>query len=208
LQRTIISWPCRCGTAVFLGFLGVAGDQQADLTVHGGHDKAVYGYGLGAYETWRQSFPERAERLVPGSLGENLTIAGMNEQNVAIGDIVRNGGVVLQVTQPRQPCFKLALRFEDPRIPGAVVRNGLCGWYCRVLEEGTLAVGDAVTLQAQPNPDWTIARFYAMISRRTATIEDLTALTQLAGLARYWRATAESQLRQITAAEGQAAHRS
>lgn len=193
---------------VAVGLLGVAGDQQADLTVHGGHDKAVYGYGLGAYETWRQSFPERAERLVPGGLGENLTIAGMHEQDVAIGDIVRVGSVLLQVTQPRQPCFKFALRFEDPRMPGAMVRNGLCGWYYRVLEEGTLAVGNAVTLQARPNPDWTIARFYAMISRRTATIDDLKALRQLSGLARHWRATAEMQLRQETAGEGQAAHKS
>lgn len=177
--------------------LGVTGDQQADLTVHGGEDKAVYGYGLSAYETWRQSFPQHAERLVPGGLGENLTIAGMQEQDVAIGDVVRIGGVVLQVTQPRQPCFKFALRFEDPRMPSAMVRNGLCGWYYRVLETGTLDAEDTVTLEARPNPEWSIARFYAMITRRTATVEDIEALAHLEGLARHWRVSAQAQLRQI-----------
>ena len=122
--------------------LGLAGDQQADLRVHGGPEKAVYGYALSSYAPWRHAFPEHDALLVPGAFGENLTIGGMDEETVHIGDVVRVGSATLQVTQPRQPCFKFALRFAEKRMPKAMIRNGRSGWYYRVVEAGVLAAGD------------------------------------------------------------------
>lgn len=140
--------------------LGLAGDEQADLRVHGGFDKAVYGYALANYAAWLREVPQHAALLVPGGLGENLTIDGLDEAAVCIGDIVRVGTATLQVTQPRQPCFKFGLRFNDPLMPRAMVKNGLCGWYYRVIEAGAVSAGDTLELQERPNPDWSIAQVH------------------------------------------------
>ena len=114
---------------VEVGLLGLAGDEQADLEVHGGPDKAVYACSLGNYARWKAAFPQYAALLVPGGLGENLTIDGIAEGEVCMGDHVGIGTTVLQVSQPRQPCFKFALRFDDLTMPRAMVRNGMSGWY-------------------------------------------------------------------------------
>lgn len=170
--------------------LGLAGDEQADLTVHGGLEKAVYGYALSSYDVWRKDFAEHAGLLLPGGLGENLTIDGQDETSVCIGDIVRVGGALLQVAQPRQPCFKFALRFADNRMPRAMIRNGLCGWYYRVREPGVLTSGDAVVLEARPNPDWPVARFFRSITTHQASAAELAELTTMEGLASQWRVSA------------------
>ncbi|SFK50997.1 MOSC domain-containing protein YiiM [Methylocapsa palsarum] len=172
------------------GLLGLSGDEQADLTVHGGPEKAVYGYGLASYAAWRRAFPDHAGLLKPGGLGENLTIDGQEETSVCIGDIVRVGGAVLQVTQPRQPCFKLALRFADNGMPRAMIRNGLCGWYYRVLEPGVLTSGTAIVLEERPNPEWSVARFFRLITTHRVSEGELAELVAMNGLASQWRASA------------------
>ena len=179
---------------ITVGPVGLEGDEQADLAAHGGSDKAVYGYGLSAYRRWLLEFPEHEQLLRPGGLGENLTISGLDETRVCIGDIVRIGAATLQVTQPRQPCFKFALRFDDPRLPQAMVANGLCGWYYRVLDGGAIAAGDVVTLDARPNPLWPIARFYRLIATRSATHADMAEFAVLEGLAEQWRKTARAAI--------------
>ena len=135
---------------VAVGPLGLAGDEQAELSVHGGPDKAVYGYPAAHYAAWRDDYPEHAGLFVAGGVGENLTIAGWTEADLCVGDVHRMGSATLQVCQPRQPCFKFALRFGDNRLPKAMVRNGRAGWYYRVLEPGMLDGGDAVTLHRPP----------------------------------------------------------
>jgi MOSC domain-containing protein YiiM len=106
---------------------------------------------------------------VPGGLGENLTIEGCDEQSVYLGDIVRIGSAVLQVTEPRQPCFKFALRFNDVGMVHAMVENGMCGWYYRVLEPGTLARGDQVLVLERLHPSWPISRVNRQIVQRRAS---------------------------------------
>jgi MOSC domain-containing protein YiiM len=140
--------------AVRVGALGIEGDQQADLRVHGGPEKAVYGYAAAHYAAWTADFPELAERFVPGAFGENLTIAGLEEADLCVGDVHAIGSVRLQVCQPRQPCFKLALNFADSRLPRAMVRNDRSGWYYRVLTPGTLQPGDTVVLLERPFPEF------------------------------------------------------
>jgi MOSC domain-containing protein YiiM len=149
---------------VHVGALGLDGDEQADLQVHGGIDKAVYAYGAQNYPAWRADFPEHTALFVPGGVGENLPMQGLDERQVCIGDQHRVGTALLTVCQPRQPCHKFALRFNDPRVVHAMTSNGRCGWYYRVSREGDLTAGDAVELVARPNPQWTVARFAALQS--------------------------------------------
>lgn len=167
------------------GPLGLDGDAQADLRVHGGLDKAVYGYPASRYPEWRSEFPKLA--FAPGAMGENLTLSGGDERDAHIGDRVRIGGAVLQVTQPRQPCFKLGLALGDAGLIRAMTRSGRCGWYYRVIEPGSLAAGDAVHLIERPNPDWTVARFAALVAARAMTREVLSDLAAMEGLAEQWQ---------------------
>ena len=185
---------------VAIAALGLAGDEQADLRVHGGPEKAVYGYALSSYEEWRDEFPEHGALWVPGGLGENLTIDGIDEQTVHIGDVVRIGAATLQVTQPRQPCFKFALRFGDKRLPKAMIRNGRSGWYYRVIETGVLAAGDRLDLLERPNPTWPMVRFNRVLSSKSSTMEDMVELAILPGLATPWRETARDAIARATRA--------
>ena len=152
--------------------IGISGDEQADLRVHGGPEKAVYGYAESRYDAWRASHPQYTALLVAGGFGENLTIAGCDEASVCLRDIVRIGTCVLQVSQPRQPCFKFALRFADSTMPQTMVRNGYCGWYYRVLEPGQLAAGDVLSLQERPLPLWSIDRVNRQIVQRRGTPDE------------------------------------
>ncbi len=103
--------------AVHVGPEGLEHDSQADRRVHGGADKAVYAYAAKHYPAWTTEFPELAAQFIAGGFGENLTIEGLDESDLCVGDVHGVGGVRLQVCQPRQPCFKLALRFHDKRLP-------------------------------------------------------------------------------------------
>ncbi len=166
---------------------GCAGDAQADLRVHGGRDKAVYAYPVAAYPLWRAAVPRHAARLLPGAMGENLTIAGWSDPDVAIGDRVRIGSALLQVTEPRQPCFKLGLAFADPSMPRRFAEVGVSGWYYRVLEPGSVVAGDAATCLDRPNPAWTVARFFALILSGRVDDEALSEIVALEGVADGWR---------------------
>ena len=123
--------------------LNIEGDAQADLRVHGGPDKAVYAYDRSGYDHWRARLPEE---LPYGQFGENLTVEGMPESQVRIGDVYRVGGALLQVSQPRSPCYKLSLKMGRPDFGKAFVASGHPGFYFRVLEEGEIGAGDAIEL--------------------------------------------------------------
>lgn len=120
------------------------GDGQADATVHGGEFKAVYLYPSEHYAFWRPLLGD----LAWGAFGENLTTAGLTEESVRIGDRLRIGTTELVVTQPRLPCFKLALRFGRPDIEKRFLQSGLTGFYLSVAAEGEIGAGDAVSLSA------------------------------------------------------------
>ena len=118
------------------------GDRQSDLTVHGGPYKAVYCYLGEHYGFWREQLPETD--FTPGMFGENLTTEGLTEEEVCIGDQFRVGSAILQVTQPRMPCFKLALRFDRPDMVKRFWHSGSSGIYFSVVEEGDVAAGDPI----------------------------------------------------------------
>ncbi len=174
--------------------LGLAGDEQADPRVHGGSEKAVYAYAASHYAAWVADFPEHAGILSPGAFGENLTVAGLCEADLCAGDVHVVGTARLQVCQPRQPCFKFALRFADKRMPKAMVRSRRAGWYYRVLEEGVLQPGDAVTLVDRPHPQLTFPRLVAIVYGEAATAEELEQLASATGVAESLRLQARAAL--------------
>ena len=127
---------------VMLRSLNLEGDGQADLQNHGGVYQAVYFYGLEHYDFWARELGR--DDLTFGQFGENFTVDGMLEEEVAIGDVYRVGGAVVQVTQPRVPCFKLAHKMASSRFPKAFLASGRVGFYARVLEEGDVGAGDPI----------------------------------------------------------------
>ena len=127
--------------------LNLEGDVQADLSVHGGPDKAVYAYPVEHYDYWREQLPGR--ELPCGIFGENLTLAGLTEDDAHIGDELRIGAARLVITQPRLPCFKLGIRFGDPTIVARFLASNRPGFYLAVLEEGEIGAGDIVRASAK-----------------------------------------------------------
>jgi MOSC domain-containing protein YiiM len=182
--------------AVAVTRLGLEGDEQADLSVHGGPEKAVYAYAAAHYPQWASEFPQLEAHFTAGAMGENLTVSGLAEDSLCVGDVHQAGSALLQVCQPRQPCFKFALRHGNKRLPKAMVRNGFSGWYYRVLRVGQLAAGDALTLYHRPNPDFAFARLVEIIYRGKATAEEIRRMAELEGLAGQWRDHARSMLQQ------------
>jgi MOSC domain-containing protein YiiM len=179
---------------VSAGQFGLTGDQQADRRVHGGPDKALYCYPTEHYIRWGKLAPRHKALLVPGGFGENLTTEGLGEDRVAIGDIFRIGFATVQVTQPRQTCFKLAIHFDDPRMVRAMIRLGFSGWYLRVLDPGLIKAGTPITLVDRRNLASSIARFNRLINNGAATVEELAELADLPGLAQSWQETARASL--------------
>ncbi|WP_326544314.1 MOSC domain-containing protein [Pseudorhodoferax sp.] len=154
---------------VAAGALGLAGDEQGDLRVHGGPDKAVHCYAWAHYAHWRTVLPGAAAPLLaqPGAFGENLSLDLLDEHGACIGDRWQIGSALLELSQGRQPCWKLNDRFQVPDMARRVQDSSRAGWYLRVLQPGQLQAGDAVLLRARPHPDWSVARLLQLIAERS-----------------------------------------
>jgi len=174
--------------------LGLVGDEQADLSVHGGPEKAVYAYPASYYPVWAREYPQHAASFVAGGVGENLTVGGWTEADVCVGDVHAVGTARLQVCQPRQPCFKFALRFGDRLLPKAMVRNGRAGWYYRVLQPGTIRAGDAIELADRPHPDFRFDRLVEIVNFGNAADDEVRAMATMPGLASRLREAARAKL--------------
>ncbi len=140
---------------VMMRSLNLDGDRQADLTVHGGVEKAIYAYPMEHYAYWRQELPN--ETLPWGAFGENLTIEGLSETTVNIGDRFRIGTAEVMVTQPRFPCFKLNLKFERDDMVKRFLDSRLSGIYFSVVQEGEVGTGDAIELVRRDENNITVA---------------------------------------------------
>jgi MOSC domain-containing protein YiiM len=140
---------------VDVGLMGLAGDEQADLSVHGGLSKAVYAYGAGHYAFWQTVRAQARvslwdEPLPPGLLGENLTVEGLDEALLWIGDRLVLPGCALAVSEPRMPCFKFGAAMGFAQAVKLMSQSGYCGAYLAVIEPGTVQAGDSVRLQPGP----------------------------------------------------------
>jgi len=174
-----VSGPVQCRE------MGLDGDGVADRKNHGGIDKAVLGYSIDHYAFWCDLFgiPE----MPYGAFGENLSVTGQSEGNVCIGDTWRIGEIDLQVSQPRQPCFKLGRRWNRPQLPKEVVREGKSGWYFRVLRTGAVEAGGVLELIDRPHPEWTVLRASQTLYARPFQREARTELASLPELSLSWR---------------------
>ena len=154
----------------------IEGDQQSDLSVHGGPEKAVYAYPKEHYEFWRRELPDA--ELPWGAFGENLTTEGLLEDDVWIGDRYRVGTTELVVTQPRMPCYKLAIRFGHADVVKRFLKSARSGFYFAIDREGDLGAGDAIERVARGDKRLTIAdvvSLYATDSDNQALLENASA---------------------------------
>ena len=144
--------------------LGLVGNEVADLTVHGGVDKAIMHYAFDHYADWTKEQPQHTEALsAPGAFGENLSSLSMTEDQVCIGDKYRLGSATVEVSQGRQPCWKLGYRFRDINMVREVIKTARSGWYYRVLEEGDVTPGDSIELLERNYPEWTVKRTLTLL---------------------------------------------
>jgi MOSC domain-containing protein YiiM len=170
--------------AVHVHRLGVEGDRIADLTVHGGEDKAVYAYSQEHYAWWRG---ELGRDLAPGAFGENLTIAGLDEWDTSPGDVFRIGTAVLVAVQPREPCYKLGLKFGDMKMVTRFFHSGRLGVYFRVMQEGDIRVGDAVECVTRVSPRFPLPDLLRLRYAPDVGDEELQRALSLPGLSAKWR---------------------
>jgi MOSC domain-containing protein YiiM len=159
--RTVVTSIFKSAVAgsVHVSPTNVDGDQQSDLTVHGGHAKAVYGYPSEHYAFWKRELG--VEELPWGAFGENLTTEGLLERTLRIGDRLRVGTVELEVTQPRYPCFKLGVRFGRDDMVKLFSKSGRSGFYFSVVREGIIQAGDRVEMISRLSRSETIAERFA-----------------------------------------------
>ena len=177
--------------AVHVGETGLAGDDQADLLHHGGTDKAVLAYAAKHYENWNAEFPDL--NFPAGGFGENLTVAWIDESGSCIGDTFRIGDCVLQISQPRQPCWKLSRRWNLPQLAVLVQQNGRTGWYHRVLQEGLIEAGMPIELLDRPFPDLSVSWASSVMFARPRRSDDDLRLAACPALSDSWRATLENR---------------
>ena len=183
-QTGILKMPAAGPVAVRT--LNLEGDGQADLSVHGGPDKAVYLYPWENILYWRSALPR--PELGVGSFGENLTTEGLSETQVAIGDEFAIGTARFLVTQPRLPCFKLALVLENPSLAKPFLESGRTGFYLRVLEEGTIQAEDPIhPLPSRESVRVTVAEIVECYRRKSATPAQAAQILRLAALPENWK---------------------
>lgn len=186
------------GEPVWAGRYNLSGDAQADLEAHGGPEKAILAYSAEHYPAWREElgrpdFPH-------GAFGENLTISELTEEDVCIGDVFEIGEAHVQVSQPRVPCFKLAYRWRIKDLTARVERSRRPGWYLRVLGEGWIAPGDAVTRVENPYPQWTVRETIDVEARRREDPGRAAELAECHLLNPAWRVWLAAEAEQAEAA--------
>jgi MOSC domain-containing protein YiiM len=176
--------------------LGLTGDGHADLANHGGLDKAVCVYPAEHYAGWRDALSgqlggsQASREFADGAFGENVTISALTERDVCIGDTYNLGSLIVQVSQPRQPCWKLARKWRIKDLTAQAIANGHTGWYFRVLREGSLNVGDTLGLRERRHPEWTVAAANLVMHHR---VGDTRALIAVAALSESWKRTLRSR---------------
>jgi MOSC domain-containing protein YiiM len=176
--------------------LNLEGDRQADLTVHGGPEKAIYAYPAEYYAFWREQFPEM--ELPWGMFGENLTIEGLLDESVHIGDRFQVGSAHLAVTQPRLPCYKLGLKFGRDDILKRFLQSGLTGFYFAVLQEGEVAAGDPIRLLHRDEHQVKVADITRLYGQDKHNLDLLRRVLTVEALPASWREYFQQRLTRLT----------
>lgn len=180
---------------VVLRTLNLEGDRQSDLSVHGGPNKAVYGYPSEHYEYWKQELPDM--ELPWGMFGENFTTSGLHEAELGIGDRFRVGSAVVMVTQPRLPCYKLGIRFGRSDILRRFLSSGRTGFYFAVVQEGEVAVGDEIELLERKTDALKITDITRLYVHDKHNIDLLRRAVSLEALPESWRDYFQRELEKL-----------
>lgn len=173
--------------AIWLGSTKLEGDGQADLKNHGGPEKAVFAYPASHYSYWQEE--HRFLDMKPGGMGENFSITNGFEEDVCIGDTYKIGDAIVQVSQPRQPCWKPARRFKQKNLALLIQDTGRTGWYFRVLQEGMVESRQVLQLLDRPYPKWTIEFCNHIMHVDKENIEKSRELMNVELLANNWKRT-------------------
>jgi MOSC domain-containing protein YiiM len=171
---------------VWLGYQGIEGDGCADTRVHGGIDKAVCAYPVEHYGFWRESLglPD----LPHGAFGENFTTGGLLEGEVCVGDTFEMGETILQVSQPREPCWKPGRRWKIKDLAARILQKGYTGFYFRVLRPGSVQQGQPFKLVERPHPDWNLTLCNQIMHHRKDDLASALALSACPALSGSWKA--------------------
>jgi MOSC domain-containing protein YiiM len=181
--------------------LNIAGDRQADLTVHGGPSKAIYFYPSEHYHFWRRELGEI--ELAPAAFGENLTSEGLLEKELNIGDRLCVGSVELAVTEPRLPCYKLAAKFNRDDMIKRFLRSRRTGFYCAVLREGELGAGDSISVLSRDPEGVTVADITRLYAFDKQDLNGMRRVANLKTLPESWRDYFRERVEQLTASKAQ-----
>ncbi|KQT51327.1 hypothetical protein ASG43_21190 [Aureimonas sp. Leaf454] len=183
---------------ILLRKTGFEGDAQGDTLRHGGPEKAVHHYPMDHYAAWQSDVGPQPLLDYPGAFGENISTLGITEEDVAIGDVFEIGTAQIEISQGRQPCWKLNERFGLADTAKRVQWTGRTGWYYRVLEEGIVGPGDRLTLVHRHSPEWTVERVWHLFYVDTLNRDELARLADVERLAEGWREHALRRLRSNT----------
>ena len=182
---TTAIWKHPVAGRVAIRGVNLDGDDQADRVVHGGKDKAVYAYAREDYDAWREA---HGVQVVPGLFGENLTVEGLDLVHALVGERWEIGTTLLEVAQPRLPCFKLGIRMGDARFPKRFQAEGRMGAYLRIIREGDVGAGDTIAIISRPEHGVTLADMVAALHDRSKA----DALARVPELPAFWRRVASS----------------
>lgn len=184
---------------IHLSCAGFESDQQGDPVHHGGVEKAVHHYASEHYAAWQNEIGDRpnVQNLKIGGFGENLSTVGLTETNVAIGDVFKLGTATIQVSQPRQPCWKLNVRFQVKNMALLVQTCGRTGWYYRVLEPGLVSPSDSLSRVDRPHPQWSLTRVQDVLYRDCLNSGELTELATLPALTIRMKQLASRRLAEL-----------
>ena len=179
---------------VMLRAHNIDGDAQSDLEAHGGVNRAVYVYTIENYRYWAGELA-RDDFAVQSQFGENLTVEGMTDHTVRVGDTFRMGGAVVQITQPRVPCFKLGIRMGIPDFQIRFAQALRTGFYLRVVEEGEIVAGDTIEPISRDPVDLTVADMMRLLYFEPDNLEDTRRALQIEAMSPGWRESFEGRLR-------------
>ncbi|HEY3255215.1 MAG TPA: MOSC domain-containing protein, partial [Polyangiaceae bacterium] len=172
--------------------LNIDGDGQGDLHGHGGEQRAVFLYQLDSYRHWQKELSR--DDLVYGQFGENLTVEGLSDDVVCIGDRYRVGGALLEVSQPRVTCYRVGIRMQEPRMASLLVAHGRPGFYLRVLEEGEIGAGDSITKVAEGPEQMTVSEANALLYKPGHARRELERALRIPAFSAGWRASFQALL--------------
>lgn len=177
---------------------GIEGDQVADKKNHGGPEKAVFAYPTSHYDYWKNDLEIQ---IGIGAMGENIAVTPINEETVCIGDVYQFGEAIIQVSQPRRPCWKPARRFKVVDFALRIQNTGRTGWYYRVLQEGFVQEKQEMTLMERPYPKWTIANCNEVMYIKKDDVDLARELAACEFLAPNWKKTLTKRLKGIKSSD-------